>query len=384
MPTNSHTAATALAPSPDTAIRRQADLDELAANPHLWASKLVETMNRNNGFDTTVRADLAAALDRAALAPELTGTEVPSQRQAPDSRPRPLAGSVVITRNRTSAAQVRDLSFAPTAPERAAILAGEHLAHDLLASGMPDDLAAQADAIAHYIDPICKAYEVRKLERRGVSFAEAAARHFINHCQPTDLVFTRTSTLIRWHAEQRDVTEMAHVAGNDETLAAAGFDTDVTDADEVSADGEAAARLVRRPRLAWTHPDGPEHGFMLDRVHHTHMRDVIERDTWIRRKVTEDLVSIDAFLAAAPGPATTPDPRRVNLGVRVHAHRAPHVGIHFLPDYTATSTRPILGAHHRIGGCKHCATRLALPNSNVSAHTTTVTTDSTAGAEAAS
>jgi hypothetical protein len=90
-------------------------------------------MNFNAGFEPDIHEGLAAALDLAART---------------DAKPRPLAGNITISRNRTSQAQRRDLTFAPTAGELASLLAGEHLAHDLLRTGMPDTLAAQADAIA--------------------------------------------------------------------------------------------------------------------------------------------------------------------------------------------------------------------------------------------
>ncbi|MCK9822797.1 hypothetical protein NOCD_04805 [Nocardioides cavernae] len=286
---------------------------------------------------------------------------VPAQRQsrAPrTSAPRSLPGSVLITRNRTSAASQRTLSFAPTKAQMAAILAGEHLAHDLLAAGMPDSLLDQADAIARVIDPIIATYDVRRLEKRGVQFAEAAARHFINHCQPATLVLASRSHLTRWHDEHG--TNMAEL--------------DVLDGEAPTAP-ETVARLLGRPRLAWTHPAGPRDGLLLDRFHHTHQRGAIERDTWMRRKVAEDLTSIHELLTSTTGshPAhethSVHPAQQANLGVRVHTHRAPNVGIHFLPDYTTGNGAPVLGAHHRVGGCEHCAARRALPNTSTSTGT---------------
>jgi hypothetical protein len=262
---------------------------------------------------------------------------------------------VLITRNRTSAAGKRTLSFAPTRAQMAAILAGEHIAHDLLATGMPDSLAEQADAIAAVIDPIIATYDVRHLEKRGVQFAEAAARHFINHCQPATLALATRSHLARWRAEH-GTNPVEHDPLHDEDA------------------GEAPARLLGRPRLAWTHPDGPESGLLLDRFHHTHQRGAIERDSWMRRKVAEDLASIHALLTSATGSQPAPHPVQLaNLGVRVHAHRAPNVAIHFLPDYTAGTSAPVLGEYHLVGGCAHCATRRALPNARAARCTSTNT-----------
>lgn len=305
-------------------------------------------MTRNQ-LPATPAATAAAAV---AVAPAVVPPQ-PRSREPRTSAPRSRPGSVLVTRNRTSATQQRNLSFTPTAAQMAAILAGEHLAHDLLAAGMPDSLADQADAIARVIDPIIKSYDVRRLEKRGVQFAEASARHFINHCQPATLVLASRSHLARWHAEQ-------------------GTDKPDLDADAAAVPAR-VARLLGRPRLVWTHAAGPQAGVLVDRFHHTHQRGAIERDSWMRRKVAEDLISIHALLTATAGDSETVQAvqavQAANLGVRVHTHRAPNVGIHFLPDYTAGNGTPVLGAHHRVGGCAHCASRRALPNSSTSTST---------------
>jgi hypothetical protein len=336
-------------------------LNGFQANPHLAVAKLVVAMNRNAGVAPTVRADLAAALDRATVEQFLTAPARDQAHKVARRRPRALPGSVGITRNRTSAAGNRTLCFAPTAADHAALLAGEHLAHDLLASGMPDSLAAQYDAIAHFADPIFAAYEVRRLERRGVQTAEAAARHFINHGQPAGLTFVRAGHLLRWWAEQRLLTGVADDS-----------DADIIDSADIANGDAPVDRLLRRPRLAWAHPDGLEYGFLLDRFHHTHQRGAIGNDTWVHGKVAQDLTSIDALLRHPGSRSGAPAPDVANLGVRVHAHRAPNVGVHFLPDYT--DGRPTLGRHHRIGGCQHCTTRLALPNTQLAAQPTTQST----------
>ncbi|TQJ49276.1 hypothetical protein [Phycicoccus sp. SLBN-51] len=347
--------------TPITANRTPLHATALAgfrSNPHLAVDKLVAAMNRNAGVEPTVHPDLAGALDRAAVEQFVAGAGSRRTTQTTAPRPQPLHGTVLITRNRTSAPSNRTLCFAPTAADLAALLAGEHLAHDLLASQTPTTLAAQNDAIAHYIAPIVTAYQVRSLERRGVQVAEAAARHYLNHGQPAGLAFVRSGHLRRWWAEQltatdpHDQLDTAHAAA------------------EAEAEGhDAAARLLHRPRLAWTHPAGLEHGLLLDRFHHTHQRGALERDTWIHGKVAQDLTSIDALLRHAGPRSDAPAPEVANLGVRVHAHRAPNVGVHFLPDYT--SGRPRRGNHHRIGGCQHCTTRVALPNTQPTTQPTT-------------
>jgi hypothetical protein len=336
MPNNQNTAnAAACATAAPPATARTSYADTFNANPHLAAARLVRRMNFNAGYEPDIHKGLADALDLAARSGD---------------KPRPLAGSITIVRNRTSQTQHRHLTFAPTAAELASLLAGEHLAHDLLRTGMPDSLAAQADAIAHYAAPIYKAYAARNLERRGVHTAEAAARHFLNHGRPNDLVFTPAAGLRRWYDEQCELADL-------ETR-----DQDVT-------------RLLSRPRLVWAHPGGIERGLLVDRFHHTHLRGAIERDTWTRRKVAEALAGIDAVLAPAYAHGGNLAPGIANLGVRVHAHRAPKVGVHFLPDYAAGAGRPVVGGHHRLGGCQHCSPRTALPNS---AATSSVTSNATA------
>jgi hypothetical protein len=336
---NNHTTAPQPATSP-TNVLGTSWADSFEANPHLSVAKLVRAMNRNAGIAADVHPELRSAAHAAAL-DAATAAAVGPVSAPTRTRPRSLPGSILVTRNRTSQRTDQPLSFAPTPADLAALLAGEHLAHDLLTTGMPATLAAQADAIAHFAEPIYREWALRRLERRGVQVAEAAARHYLTHGQPAGLEFAPTGHLLRWYTEQREETATA---------------------DDAPTLDESAARLVRRARLVWVHPTGPEHGVLLDRFHHAHQRGALERDTWIRSKVAEDLASIDALLR--PANASGHHALGVaNLGVRVHAHRAPNTGIHFLPETPAGGGRPVPGAHHRLGGCQHCVARTVLPNS---------------------
>lgn len=346
MPTNQTTSPRSAASPSNVLGTSWADAFE--TNPRLSVAKLVRAMNRNTGIAADVHPDLQSAAHAAALDATTPAATMPATAPA-RTRPRSLPGSILVTRNRTSQRTDEPLSFAPTAADLAALMAGEHLAHDLLTTGMPASLAAQADAIAHFAEPIYREWALRRLERRGVQVAEAAARHYLTHGQPAALEFASTGHLLRWYAEQCEQPATA---------------------DDAPAVDEAAARLVRRARLMWVDPAGPEHGVLLDRFHHAHLRGALERDTWIRGKVAEDLASIDALLLPVYT-AGIAQPGVANLGVRVHAHRAPNTGIHFLPEAAAGGGRPVPGGHHRLGGCQHCVTRTVLPNSGTIVRATT-------------
>lgn len=290
------------------------------------------TQSAAHADSLTAGRDLMTA-DRIAYAGDL----VPTQ---PATGPRQLPGSILITRN-SSRRDDSAVRLVPPAAERAAIRLAEHLVHALLANPIPATLTGQAGTFAETTGRIIKDHTKTGLDRRGVTFAEAAARNVIWYGQPTDLKFIHAGTLRRWYYDATDHEDVEPLEADDtETL-------------------ENGRRLFSRPRIIWAHPDGPRHGLLLDRLHATRHTGAIGRDTWVREHVAHDLTNAAAFLAAGHTPA--PD---ALLGVRVHAHRRVNTGVHFLPDFSHGPLRPIIGAHHPIGECDHCETQTVLPNTS--------------------
>ena len=328
---------------PTATSPRQGDpLADFRANPHLVMHKAM-TDNRAAvlGSDATVEQQVAVAAELDDCAP--VG---PTPGHAGGQRVR-LSGSLTVTRNRTSQATHRTLTSRPTRAQHVASLVAEHLVHDLLATGMPATLAAQADTIAALRDPIVAQYATRGLDRRGPIAAEAAARYLLTWAQPAGLTFAHRGTLRRWHRDPDDTPDH----------------TD-TPADARLEPTALAADLFTRPRICWVSPDGPAAGLLLDRFHHTPYEGVIERDTWIRGKIAADLRRAAAFLQPRPAGASAPHTAAsAVLGVRVLTHLAPNAGVHFVAAFPhGPGTPPVVGGHHRIGGCIHCTTRVVLPN----------------------
>lgn len=254
--------------------------------------------------------------------------------------PRRLAGTITIKRNSTQRALPRSLNTPPSRNNSAAVALGTHLAHDLLKLGMPETLAGQAHAIATVLETLLPLHARNGLDRRGPLFAEAAARYLIQHCQPEKLQFAHRGKLRRWYL---DDTEHENVVPLNE---------------EPEADTGAGSRLFERPSLVWTHHNGPRDGLLVDRLHHTFRGGVIERDAWTHKEVAKEMKAAAAFLARCHAG------EEALLGVRVLAHRAPNVGVHFLPDFSDGAANPVGGAHHRVGGCNHCAVRTIHPNTS--------------------
>ncbi|VXC26586.1 hypothetical protein [Nocardioides sp. AX2bis] len=270
------------------------------------------------------------------------------------ARVRQLPG--LITYNRTSVAPSASITARPSKQEHAWLLAAERLTHDLHAIGMPNSLGAQADAFAVLVEPVKTAFARHGLDRRGAAVMEAAARYAVHFTQPERLRFLSTGALRRWFDDQRDTDEVI----TDDALGA----ENVT-GDEMGAGPGTVDRLLRRPRVLWAHPDGPEAGLLIDRFHHTSIRGLVGLDSWARRKVAEDMTSIGRLLAESGANTTTTTTAAAHtgvLGVRVLTHRAPNTGLHFVADLS--SGRPSIGEEHRIGGCRDCRPRLCQPNTS--------------------
>lgn len=183
-------------------------------------------------------------------------------------------------------------------------------------------------------------------------FAEAATRHLLTWEHPSHLDFTPRNHLRKWYAELCGELDDAGRGPARAFAARAGFDVSFT----------------RRPRVVWTHPDGPGRGLLLDRVYTASRAGVVDRDRWVAGKVASDLHDMANYLAPldeldGPGAA-----RRALLGVRVISHRAPNAGIHFTPAFTPVTDAdghhrdvPLIGAHHPIGDCQWCAPAARLP-----------------------
>lgn len=269
-----------------------------------------------------------------------------SRQQRP--APRPMAGTVVIAPNRRQRI-ARPLNVAPTRTNLAAILAGEALAHDLHAAGFPADLAGQNAMLVELCDPLVLA-RAAELDRRGVSFLEAAARFLVTHHRHAWMRFLpRGDILSLWRDHTATTRAISETSGHAGTA----------DLDEVDQAASLPA-LARRRRVLWMHPDGPAAGLLVDRIHHTPRSGLIEVDTWMRRKVAEDLHRVTNLLVAlggtAPGaPSGSGEDAAEHgiLGVRVFTHRAPNAGVHFTATLNPAG-QAVVADHHRIGGCHNC------------------------------
>lgn len=305
-----------------------------------------------------------------------------------------LPGSVRMTRNTTSKAAATALNAGPNRHELAAVLLGERFAHDLLASGISDGervcLEDLAVTVGFVLDNILGEPESRRdLTRRSPMFAEAAARYLTTWAQPLNLKFIRTGHLARAYADALDDTGLDPAGTLGDAACLPAFPTMSSARDGFS--------FLRRSRVAWAHPHGVRHGLLLDRLHCAYRAGVIERDTWTRRKVTEDMQAAAAYLATIRGAGE--GLIETMLGVRVMSHLAPNAGVHFLPALTALpqhedlqANRPAahedaehprdrpaassilridgrrymvgIGDFHRIGGCGHCLTTTRLPRTD--------------------
>lgn len=274
-------------------------------------------------------------------------------RPAPRPRRAPgLPGVITITPNRTAQPRQVTTDAPPTRTQLASLLAAENLTHDLLATGFPADLATRADVIAGTIGGIGTAWRARGLDRRGITGAEAAAVHHLNHVRPADraMRFVTTNKL-----------RAVLIDNLDDLRGSAGLDED----EQRLAD--AAARLHERPRVIWADLSRVAAPAMLvDRFHHTHLLGTIERDTWTLRKVAEDLASAAAHLtltARAHGRELSPEQLLAGVrGVRVSAHLAPNAGRHFTAQLA--ENRIVVGPNHSLGACAACATTTHLPTSS--------------------
>ncbi|GAA2165147.1 hypothetical protein [Pedococcus bigeumensis] len=305
----------------------------LRTNPGLAASQLM-SLHLSASYDPQPLRDRRAhALDRE-HAPVLDGR-----------RPRQLGGDVTLRRNSTSSRPTTpagpDLAANPTRSDLAALLAGEELTHELLATGLPDTLAEQANTIGFHLARVTERWAGSGLDRRGPMFAEAAARYLTTWCQPAHLDFATTHHLRKWYCDTRD----QHLAHRDPAKAAAATVPDGLD-----------TSFITRPRITWMHPDGPAAGLLLDRFHTANRDGAIARDQWAHRKVAADLTDVAAFLTPAAALADDPDLlARAVLGVRVLTHRAPNAGVHFIPTFRPGHPSPVLGSHHPVGRCAICA-----------------------------
>ncbi|QWC83723.1 hypothetical protein KLP28_08670 [Nocardioidaceae bacterium] len=245
-------------------------------------------------------------------------------------RARPMPGVITVTPNRRRSSQSDLIDSRPSRVQKAAMVAGEQLAHDLLATGFPATLAGQADALATWCDPIVTEFADR-LDRRGVAFLEASARHLVTHQQPAGLRFASHAAL------------SAALAANQPSPSAA----------ETDGEPDEAPELVGRRRPVWVHRDGVEGGLLLDRVHYASRPGHIEVDRWVRGKVADDLRRALTYLRHTL-PTTDADQElsRV-LGVRVLSHRVPYRSVHF-PAARTQEGDLVVGAPHTIGDCWVC------------------------------
>ena len=302
----------------------------LRTNPSLAQSKLMFQLSATSD-QQTVHARNSAAL--------LCETQ---PRRA--GMPRQLGGDIDLRRSPTTAAArpPADLDHAPTKRDLVNLVAAEELAHDLLAAGYPATLPEQTACLEFHASVVAQRWAGHGLERRSPMFIEAAAR-YLTTVQPDGLDFATTNALRKWHGDTRDT----HLDSDPDTDHRTGDGLDVS--------------FISRRRIAWTHPDGPATGLLLDRFHTACRPGGVERDLWARRKVAEDLAATAAFLGPAlPVGGEEVVLRRALLGVRVLAHRAPKVGTHFLPRFVPGQAVPVVGDHHPIGDCAICATTKAV------------------------
>lgn len=368
-------------------------LAEFSANSQLAVHKIMSTARRNafdrqgeahNRYDLALEPGFGEEFDQAVEAEiaQATCAARTSRRSSYRARPR-LAGS--ITLNRTTQQASAGASADPTRANLAWLLAAERLSHDLLALGMPSDLAAQANAIATLSEPVMAAFGRHGLDRRGPVVAEAATRYLIHHAQPAGLRFVPLGKLRRWYADQREVNDQQIDAtgSTDAAYSTAPYDgapsaaTD-TPSDTPSDVKRSAGKFFQRPRLIWAAATGIADGVLVDRFHHTHLTGLVEHDTWIRRKVIEDLgAAADLVAFAYAGNLAGGAPAM--LGVRVHTHRAPNAGMHFLPKIV--EGRVLIGPHHRLGGCAACISEPNLPNTVLRGSPTSAPTSAAADAQ---
>ena len=217
-----------------------------------------------------------------------------------------------ITFNRTTTPKTRDIHAQPSKADMAWLLAAEGLSHELLKGSLPDTLSARAGLFAALVEPIKAEFRRSGLDRRGSVVLEAATRYLLHNAMP-DLTFISGKTLRRWNADQCDQYE--NLDHCDEAGAATH-----------AAAHRAMARLTERRRVMWAHPQGISSGLLIDRFHHTSLRGLVARDTWVHRKVAEDLTSVAALLRHPHLPEVPPP---AVLGVRVIAHRRPNSSLHF-------------------------------------------------------
>lgn len=277
---------------------------------------------------------MSAVADTTAVTTAGAGTTKPdSGRSARGACVGSLPGDITRIPNRSSRARASALNVAPTKARGAALRAGEDLAATLLTAGFPATLEGQYRAISASIGRVAERHRSTGLDRRGLAFAEAAARYLLHHTQPAGLALTSGHRLHDWFL------------------------------DELGGDDADVPPLFERQRLVWVSPQGPAAGLLVDRLHHTERRGVIALDTWARRKVAEDLHAVHRYLtAAAPGTPTHEGIHPGVLGVRVMTHLVPNDGLHFLPSVHATL--PTVGEVHPIGECATCAPRTALPSAS--------------------
>lgn len=256
-----------------------------------------------------------------------------------------MVGSVVIAPNRRQRSNT-PLNVTPTRTNLAAIVAAETLAHDLYAAGFPADLASQNALLVDLCDPLVFERSA-ELDRRGVAFLEAAARFLVTHHHHASLRFLPQRELLNLWNERVDQTSANDVGERSSKV------------DEAAA----LPALARRRRVLWAHTEGPAVGLLVDRIHHTPRSGIIEVDTWIRRKVAQDLRNIANLQAVlSDEPTGTHDEATKDgmsggehgvLGVRVFSHRAPNAGVHFTAAINHIG-QPVVEGHHRIGGCDAC------------------------------
>ena len=307
-------------------------LAQLKANPRLAGLNLVNAMHNAAGVPThTERMASDVFTDAMAEALSTDTGRLPGP----------------ITFNRTTTPKTRDIHAHPSDKDMAWLLAAEGLSHELLKGGLPDTLPAQAELFAALVEPIKAEFRKRGLDRRGNVVLEAATRYLLHHAKP-DLTFVSGGALRRWNADQCDQYD------------------NLDHCDDAGAANHAAARrallrLTTRRRVLWAHPDGINSGLLIDRFHHTHIKDLVGQDSWVRRKVAEDFTSLADLLRHSaephlPGTEALP----AVLGVRVLSHRVPNESVHFTA--TVVGGRITVGRHHVLGGCEVCAPAPAVPN----------------------
>ena len=323
-------------------------LEDFLANPRLTMRKVVNNMNRRD-FGTAVQPGYSPESFAAVMREALDGADAGAPVTGRSQRARLRGG---ITPNRTSRPTSSNIDATPTGTEMAWLLAGERLAHDILEFGVPDSLAEQADVFAVLSEPVKAGFGRYVPDSRGIAVMEAAARHLIHHARPAHLTHVPLRRLNIWRAEQ-----VAHLA--DLHAEVPGDHHPDLHAQQ---DLDAVQRLLERPRILWAHPEGIGRGLLIDRMHHTSLKGLLGRDTWVRRKVTEDLHSVGTLLRQY---APDTDWKAGLLGVRVISHRRPNESVHF----AATTHNGVIavGHAHPVGTCRVCKLGNGLPNQTADA-----------------